>query len=618
MTNRTFFRRATSTVAILALYTATARADDAAPETAPAKSRPSRVELRDKQYDVSLDAREIERILTRLKRASELSKQRMTEAAEAAESVAGSIERDPVAARARAEETAKMFQEIATLLEALLTEETPQKIAAARNMAAQLAKAEQQFAQQTQAMSKAMMQTPASASGQGKPDPKLPPNPNPSKGQGGTTPQPEPTDKPNGNAPRPESADGKSGDKPDPTTPPKDPQGNGKNPREPRTNEKPEGTGGKPEENADKDQTGQDGAREKPSDKDKTGSGSGMPDKDQPEEQGVGGGSKPKDKAPADPNSNGGGEAADKDDMPADKQPPAGGGTGDQAKTPAEKMTPGSGGGRAEKRPLTEEERREQLAGRAAALAARAATLLDILDSIAQSPMPEDQTAAEKVTALLKETDLKKAVEAMQSAADQIRSQKPEDAQATALDVADRFQITTQRLDSVYRALVGPQAEELRKLEQQLGQLHSKLDELQTPAQVVAWHRAVAEMLDKADELGISEKRREDLLAEMKQNGFSVGNVMETAKLQFADGRFMAPPVYKAQLIELQEEIQSRIQSLVLGDFASMTDDLAPPKYQGLVERYYQVLSREGSTRAENPPATTNPKAKPAMSKDKK
>lgn len=573
-------RRITMMAATLSLLTSVLPADESATETKPEDSRPSRVQLRDQQYDVTLDARDIERILARLKRASELSKQRMTEAAEAAESVATSIERDPVAARARAEETTKMFQEITKLLEALLTEETPQKVAAARNIAAQLAKAEQQFAQQTKAMSQSMMQSPTTGGGQGQRDPKQPPNKNATKGSGNTKPQ-EPNDKPNdgsGGKPETENPDGKNGDKADKNEPSDDPQTAGKNGGEPMPNEKPEGGGTKPESDTNKDAQG------------KNGVGEDKADKEKPDQNGLGGnGTKPEEKNPDDPQAGGTGDATT-EDQPDDKRP-------------------GSGGGRTEQRPLTEEERREQLAGRAEQLAARAATLLDILESIAKSEVPEDRTAAEKVNALLKETDLKNAVESMQDAAGQIRNQKLEDAQSMALDVADRFQITTQRLDAVYRTLVGPQAEELRKLEQQLVELRDKLEELQTPAQVAAWHRAVAELLDQADELGINEKLREELLEEMKKNGFSPGSLPNLARVQFTDGRYVAPSVYNPKLISLQEEIQSRIQSLVLGEFASMTDDLAPPKYQGLVERYYQVLSQEGSPRTDDANATSTPKS---------
>jgi hypothetical protein len=531
---------------------------------APSPEKPTRAALRDKQYDVSLDARDIERILTRLKRASELSKQRMTEAAEAAEGVSGAIERgDANMARQRAEETSKMFQEIAKQLEALLTEETPQRVAAARNLAAQLARAEQQFAQQAKVMSKQMQNAetqPGQSQGNDKKDPDKKP-----MGQGGAQPK-EPQENPSGsgkpNSPM-DDEEKPSGEENKKT----EGQGSSKDSKEPM----PNGAGvGDPMEKPDAENPDGKGGDEK---KDETKSPAG-----------IGGGKPQKDK-----NENGGGG-------------------GDDEKDPKDDKNPSAGGGR-QKLPMTPEERREQLAGRATELANRAATLLDILDAIAASDDPADKDAAAKVTALLKETDLKNAVEAMQAAANQVLNQKLEDAQATALDVSERLQITTQRLDAVYRAIVGPQAEELRKLEQQLLQLQQKLEDLQTPAQIAAWHRAVQELLNKAEELGISETRRNELLDEMKKQGFSVDGVRMNFDWALTDGRYAAPATYAPRLIAVQEEIQSRIQNLLLGEFASMTDDLAPPQYQSLVERYYQVLSREGSERS---PKTPTPPSKPA------
>ncbi len=99
----------------------------------PLKSaKPMRAQLQEKQIDVSLEARDIERILSKLKKASELSKQRITEAAIKAEAASVSLEKgDSKAAGEEARQTAEMFKEIAKQLEALLKEETPQRIAEA-------------------------------------------------------------------------------------------------------------------------------------------------------------------------------------------------------------------------------------------------------------------------------------------------------------------------------------------------------------------------------------------------------------------------------------------------------------------------------------------------------
>jgi hypothetical protein len=48
----------------------------------------------------------------------------------------------------------------------------------------------------------------------------------------------------------------------------------------------------------------------------------------------------------------------------------------------------------------------------------------------------------------------------------------------------------------------------------------------------------------------------------------------------------------------LQEDVQLRLQSLLIGDLSASPDDTTPPKYQELVERYYQVLSRDTGRKA--------------------
>ena len=493
----------------------------------------TRAELRDKQYDVVLDSRDIERILTRLKRASELSKQRMTDAAAAAESVSGAIDRgDAASVRQRADETAKMFQEIVQQLEALLAEETPQRIAAARNLAAQLSKAEQQFAQQAQMLGQQMQQAPTSATGGANPNPRT--ETKPATGKGGTRPPEDPMN------PDPRKGSGKPNETSDLKT---DATG-----------------GGKP----------QDDTAEPPKPSDGTGMGQ---------------------------------------EKPKDPQPNSASGRGDRPveNNPQQKQ---SGGGSGPRKPLTPEERQEQLADRADELANRAATLLDILDAIAKSEDPADREAASKVGALLKETNLKDALDGMSAANAQIRNRKFEEAQSAALDLAERLQIAMQRLDAVYRGIVGPQAEELRKLEQQLLQLQENLNNLQTPAQIAAWHRAIREMLDKADELGISDARRNELLEEMKKQGFSLTTGAVAVDWQLNDGRYVAPASYTARLVALQEEVQSRIQTLLVGEFASIADDRTPPQYQGFVERYYRVLSRDsGKSVAAPAPAGKSPSA---------
>jgi hypothetical protein len=496
------------------------------PKSESPPAAPMRSELRDRQLDVALEARDIERILARLKRASELSKTRITEAATVSENVSAALDRgDSPAARKDAEQAAAMFQEIAKLLEALLAEETPQRVAAARNMAARLSRTERQFAQQIRAMQN-------------------PPTPN---GGAGGNPPPMPKE-----GDRPPRGQGKS-----PMTEPRDGQGSGQ-PKESSSKDEPSpGTGGgktpMPKDDASKP----------------GGDGDQTPEAD---------GQKP------------GGSGADQTE-PKPDTPVNGGGASDK---PPETESPKGTGGGGPRKPMTEEERRAALAKRATELAESGETLLDILKAIAESTEPADRDAVAKVQSLLNETKLAEAVAAMQQAGDQVADRKLDDARLAALDVADRLEIAAQRLDAAYRTIVAPQAEELRKLEQQLAQMMEKLNDLQTQAQVAAWHRELRDLLDRAEELGVQKVTLEQLIEELSKSGLGPGGDRTAVNWGIVDGRFAPPAEYAVKLLDLQEEIQSRIQGLLLGDVVSAADDATPPKYQGLVDRYYEVLSREG------------------------
>ena len=492
--------------------------DETKPEAAkPVKAaKPTRAELRDKQLDVSLEARDIERILGRLKKASELSKQRITEAAKTAESASTSLDKgDSKAARAEARQTAEMFREIAKQLEALLKEEAPQQIAEARQMAQQLAKAEREFAEKFQGA-----MNPVQAAGMGKVDPRSQ-----------VRPMTDPDLKRNGGqtktaAQAQNGGVGKSGEKKE------DDQNSEKKETDGKNGENQDGSGG-----------------DKPNDKKRDGSGGGS-----------------------------------SEDRQNNKDRSGGAG-------------------------LTAEQLREMVADRADKLAESGRTLQDVLNEIAKSTDPNDKDAVAKIQAVLKEIDINKVVAEMGQVSHMIRSKQDDDAKLSSLDTAERLEIMAQRLDAAYRGIVAPQAEELRKLEQALADLREQMETLETPSQVAAWHREVRELLDRLDKLGVSPKDREYLEKEMQKAGFGldVDRTKRTPDWSLVDGRYVAPDGYAQPLVRLQEDIQERIQTLILGDLGNVSDDATPPKYQEFVERYYEVLSRRGGKAdSAGKPATRN------------
>jgi hypothetical protein len=87
----------------------------------------------------------------------------------------------------------------------------------------------------------------------------------------------------------------------------------------------------------------------------------------------------------------------------------------------------------------------------------------------------------------------------------------------------------------------------------------------------------------------------------MKKAGFDATSPGSSLTWQFVDGRYASPNSYKKVLSLLQEDVQLRMQSLLLGDLNASPDDATPPKYQELVERYYQVLSRDSGRKVKAP-----------------
>ena len=518
-------------------WTVPARAQDDTKSNSAAPQKPSRTELREKQADVSLEARDIERILAKIKRASDLSKTRITEAAKTAESASAALERgNSTNAHGDAKQAAEMFREIAKLLEALLEEETPKRLAAARDLAQTLALNERQLADELQG---AMMQA----------------NPAPSK-----TPQPGTNNAAGPNSDNPGgTGDGKNGNAQ------KDQGSQRDRPQNKSDQSKPDS---KPAPGAAGD------SRVDP--KQEPGNNGGPETGSEKAEKPEGGGSDAK--TPDDRQSGGTGTATEK------KENGQGGGGQSRDRDPKT----GMGAGRPE---MTEAARREALAARADKLARTGQTLQDILKSISESGEPADKDSIAKVEAILKETQLLKSIEAMQEVAGAIRSGKMASGRSTSLDVADRMEIAAQRLNATYRAIVAPQIEELRKLDSNLEALREQLEELETRGQVAAWERKARELMEQADKLQTSEQAREDFLEQLKGTGDAAFENQKAWTL--VNDRFTPPDNLSRLLTKVQENVQAKIQNLVRGDFVSSADENTPPKYQELVEQYYKVLSRE-------------------------
>jgi hypothetical protein len=111
------------------------------------KGTPSLQELEDKQLDIALEAREIEKTLGGLKGITDLAKERMAGAAKSAEETSAALSKGDLAeAQKGAEGSGRQFRELSQQVQALLADEQAKRIAAAEQMASQLAREQKDFA----------------------------------------------------------------------------------------------------------------------------------------------------------------------------------------------------------------------------------------------------------------------------------------------------------------------------------------------------------------------------------------------------------------------------------------------------------------------------------------
>ncbi len=110
------------------------------------------------------------------------------------------------------------------------------------------------------------------------------------------------------------------------------------------------------------------------------------------------------------------------------------------------------------------------------------------------------------------------------------------------------------------------------------GDRHNEQDSNGLAGMTAEQRREVRDLLDKLEKLGVSPKDRDYLEKEMAKAGFGldVDRTKRTVNWGLVNGDYAYPAAYNSGLLHLQEDIQERIQTLILGDLGNVTDDAAP------------------------------------------
>ncbi len=157
-------------------------------------------------------------------------------------------------------------------------------------------------------------------------------------------------------------------------------------------------------------------------------------------------------------------------------------------------------------------------------------------------------------------------------------------ARRDANELSKTLELLARQLEVLHRGIVAPELAKLVEFDKRIAELTAKLKTIKTDAEIAQWHRLAAELVRDLEKAGLTDGARE-LADAFDAGGWNWG---------WGDYHFRAVPVVLTTALKsVSVELQSKIQNLILKDIASARDEPTPPEFKELIERYYEVLSKE-------------------------
>jgi hypothetical protein len=176
---------------------------------------------------------------------------------------------------------------------------------------------------------------------------------------------------------------------------------------------------------------------------------------------------------------------------------------------------------------------------------------------------------------------------------------KSGEARSEAGRVAQTLEALARSLDMLHREIVAPRLAELVEAEKRLADLSEQLEALKTDAEVDAWHRQTMTLVRELEK----KEAMTEVVAELEKALVDAGWRAPGGTWTFntPNGNWRAPVTYTDAIKKVARRIQDQIQEMILKDMMSSRDETTPPEFKELVERYYEVLSREGGGDSRRP-----------------
>jgi hypothetical protein len=193
--------------------------------------------------------------------------------------------------------------------------------------------------------------------------------------------------------------------------------------------------------------------------------------------------------------------------------------------------------------------------------------------------------SAERIRELLEEKAVTQVVERMERIGELYLGGQVPSARREANELSKVLELLARQLEVLHRGIVAPELTAMIELDRRVAELMAKLKTITTDAEIAEWRRLAADLVRDLEKAGLTDAATA-LVNAFEAGGWhwSVGNE-----------RFRtAPAGFVIALRSVSSLLQAKIQNMILKDMASARDEATPPQFKEMVDRYYEVISKEG------------------------
>ncbi len=189
--------------------------------------------------------------------------------------------------------------------------------------------------------------------------------------------------------------------------------------------------------------------------------------------------------------------------------------------------------------------------------------------------------SAERIRELIEESNSTRVVESTQRIGELYLAGQKAEARRDAKELSRTLELLARQIDVLYRGIIAPELANLVEFDRRIAELMEKIKNMKPGDDIVEWRRLADALVRDLEKGGLTDSAR------------ALSDILAAGDNAHLGGR----DAYLTALSSISVFLQGKIQDLILKDLVSARDEATPPAFKELVERYYEVLSKNGGSR---------------------